>query len=362
MDRRTLLGTATALAAPAQAAGQGGAPARRATARLRLGHQHRHSPEWLDLLASLGVEAICSGMPSRTFDESWSVAGLSRLREQVERRKMQLAMIPLPMSSAAVERAESPHIMLGKSPERDREIDNVCRIIENAARVGIPAVKYNLTLLGVLRTARTPGRGAASYSTFRFAEARADGLTAAGRVEAEQLWERIDYFLKRVLPVAEANKIRMACHPHDPAIPGGRSFRGVPRVLGSPEGLKRFIGLSASPYHGLNFCQGTVSEMLQDPRNEILPLIRHFGERGRIFNVHFRNIRGRIGDFQETFPDAGDVDMLQALRAYRDCGYDGMIMPDHAPRIPGDDDSRQAFAFAFGYIRGLIQAVNSDSL
>jgi mannonate dehydratase len=47
--------------------------------------------------------------------------------------------------------------------------------------------------------------------------------------------------------------------------------------------------------------------------------------------------------------------MIRALRVYKDVGYDGMIMPDHAPRIAGDQGGRQAFAFEFGYIAALMQ-------
>jgi mannonate dehydratase len=88
--------------------------------------------------------------------------------------------------------------------------------------------------------------------------------------------------------VAEEHKVRMACHPHDPGMPRDKGFRGVHTVLGSVDGLKRFIEIRASPYHGLNFCQGTVSEMLQDPGREIFDVIRYFGSRRKIFNVHFR--------------------------------------------------------------------------
>ena len=141
----------------------------------------------------------------------------------------------------------------------------------------------------------------------------------------------------------------------------GQGYRGVHRVLGSVDGLKKFIALSSSPNHGLNFCQGTVSEMLKKPGEEIYDVIRYFGSRGRIFNVHFRNIKGGFGNFQETFPDNGDVDFIKAARVYKEVGYDGMLMPDHVPTIQGDTGKSQAFAYCFGYIQALIQLVNQES-
>jgi mannonate dehydratase len=39
-------------------------------------------------------------------------------------------------------------------------------MIQNAAKAGIPAVKYNMSILGVVRTDSTRGRGGARYSTF----------------------------------------------------------------------------------------------------------------------------------------------------------------------------------------------------
>jgi mannonate dehydratase len=139
-----------------------------------------------------------------------------------------------------------------------------------------------------------------------------------------------------------------------------RGYQGVACVLGSVAGLKRFVDTVPSPYHGLNFCQGSVAEMLKEPGKEIYDVIRYFGNRGKIFNVHFRNIRGGYLNFRETFPDDGDVDMPRALRVYKEVGYDGMIMPDHVPQIEGDAGGAQAFAFAFGYIQALIQVVNGE--
>jgi len=101
--------------------------------------------------------------------------------------------------------------------------------------------------------------------------------------------------------------------------------------------------------------------MLKDPGQEIFDVIRYFGSRKRIFNVHFRNIRGGFLKFQETFPDDGDVDFIHAIRVYKEVGYDGMLMPDHVPHIKGDPGGLQAFAYAFGYINALIQMVNREA-
>jgi mannonate dehydratase len=331
-------------------------------AKMKVGHQHYSSNEILTLLAAFGVNNICSALPSRKFDENWSVEGLTKLRERVESFGIKLEMVPLPLSSAYITRAENPNIMLGKSPERDREIDDICQMIRNAARAGIPALKYNMSILGVVRSESTKGRGGAIYSTFDYNKANHEPpLTEAGPVNEDVYWERITYFVKRVIPVAEEYKVRLACHPHDPGMPRDKGYRGVHTVLGNVEGLKRFVDIAPSKYHGLNFCQGTVSEMLQKPGEEIFDVIRYFGQRGKIFNVHFRNISGRFLNFRETFIDDGDVDMLKAMRVYKEIGYDGMMMPDHVPKIAGDTQGLQAFAFTFGYIKALIAAVSAES-
>jgi len=265
-------------------------------------------------------------------------------------------MVQLPLTSRPIEKQNSPHILLGESPKRDREIDSICRLIENLARAGIPAAKYNLNIIGIPRTGRESGRGGSRNDAFRWD--KADHNTApgpAGVVTEDENWQRIDYFLTRVVPVATANRVRLACHPHDPWTPPG--YKGVTRVLGTVDGLKRFVSMHESPYHGLNFCQGTVAEMLDDPGKEIFDVIRWFGTRHKIFNVHFRNIKGHKLSFVEVFPDEGDMDMVRALSVYQEVGYQYMLMPDHVPTIDARDASGTAFAFWYGYIRGLLDSL-----
>jgi mannonate dehydratase len=337
-------------------------PGRRRPVLMKAGHQHDHSEMTLRALAAFGVNHICSGAIGRKVEEEWSVEALLRLRKHVESFGLKLDCVPLPMSSREISLAEMPEILLAKDPERDRAIADICTMIRHAGQAGIPMVKYNLTFIGVVRTERTTGRGGVSLSTFDYAKGKQEPpLTEVGRITERIYWDRIDYFLKRVVPAAEEAKVKIALHPQDPGMPKGQGWRGVETVLGSVEGLKRFVETSASPYHGLNFCQGTVSEMLAKPGEEIYDVIRYFGSRGKIFNVHFRNIRGGFLKFQEVLPDDGDVDMPRALRTYREVGYDGMIMPDHVPQIVGDVGGQKAFAFCFGYIQALLQQLRAEA-
>ena len=261
------------------------------------------------------------------------------------------------LESSFIDKEKHPAIMLAQSPERDRDIESLQTFIKNCAQAGIPSIKYNMSILGVLRTGRITGRGDEMDHVWKLSDAHpATPLTKAGRVDADAFWERITYFLDRVIPVANEYKIRMACHPQDPGVPP-EGYQGVNRVLGTIDGLKKFITIQESPYHGLNFCQGTISEDLQNPGVEIFDVIRYFGTRKKIFNVHFRNIRGHRDNFVEVFPDEGDVDFVKAIRVYKEIGYPYMLMPDHVPLAAADPESLQSFAFCYGYIRGLIQSV-----
>ncbi|MBB3133943.1 mannonate dehydratase [Rhizobium pisi] len=307
------------------------------------------------IFAQLGVKHINADPPGKP--SSWTLADIERHRDKVESFGLILDMIQLPLPSQPIEKASYPDILLA-GPDRDRQIDAVCRLIEDVAAAGIPSVKYNLNLIGIPRTPDEPGRGGSMNASFRWEKTDQQAEPGlAGVLPEDENWERIDYFLERVVPVAESNRVRLACHPHDPYTPPG--YRGVTRVLGTVEGLKKFVLMRESPYHGLNFCQGSIGEMLENPREEIDDIIRWFGLRGKIFNVHFRNIRGGKLSFMETFPDEGDMDMVRSVRTYKEVGFKYMLMPDHVPTVSGKDPSATAFAFCYGYIAALLQALES---
>jgi mannonate dehydratase len=366
MKRRAFLSISglPVTAAAAAALNGGGAAAAKVKkplpAKMKLGCQSAPSNEvHFGYLARYGVRNVC-GYPEIAGDRLYAtVEELKRLRDLGDRHGIGIDCIAPPfLESSHIDKEKHGAIMLAQSPERDRDIESMQTLIKNCAAAGIPAIKYNMSLLGVVRSNPTKGRGDTLYSTWRLKDAKpGTPLTRAGVVNADQYWERITYFLDRVVPVANEYKVRMACHPHDPGVPP-EGYQGVNCVLGTVDGLKKFVAIRESAYHGLNFCQGTVSEMLQDPGKEIYEVIRYFGSRNKIFNVHFRNIRGKRDDFVEVYPDEGDVDLVRAIKVYREVGYAYMLMPDHVPQAPGDAYGLHSFAFCYGYIRALIQALD----
>ena len=241
-------------------------------------------------------------------------------------------------------------------PGRDREIEDVCESIQVIGEASVPVVEYTWSIVNVwghVPGRNTWGRGGARVKRFDYERVKDATAPPGEGTSGEEMWDRLLYFLERVIPAAEAAGVRLACHPHDPPPP---TLRGEARILGTVEGLTRLVDSIPSDANGLNFCQGTITEMGVD----VIETIRHFGERDKINHVHFRNVRGSVPRFDEVFVDDGDVDMLDAMRTYHEVGYKYALMPDHVPGMAGDTPrGHRARAHAIGYMRGLMQAVGA---
>ena len=286
----------------------------------------------------------------------WDIDDICREKDQHEKFGISMDMIPLPITGLK-------HIIYyGKSPERDREIDLACDMIRTAAKAEIPALKYNTCILPIDRTDPEPGRGGYYHTALRLDKIPKEfsqKLTDAGRVTREMFWERITYLLDRIVPVATEYKVRLANSQQDPPVPDG--YRGVDKTLNTVDGMKRFIEIHRGPYHGWNFCIGSIGEMLEDPASEICDVVRYFGERDTIFLVHYRNIIGKRYSFREALPDEGDMNMYLVMKALKQVGYSYMVVPDHVPYCPDSPAGRrEGYAFCFAYIKAMIQAVNDE--
>jgi len=332
--------TVTAFAAP---------PVQRQRVLMKVGCQNRTAKSMWPFLLRHGVRSICTSAPVGP-QGYWEVDTLRKLRDDADAAGLSVDAMQHGGLYQCVETGDV----------RERAIERVQRAIRAAGEAGLPCILYGIPICAIpFRSAPTPGRGGVSHPTFDLEKVLADpGKIRTNVISTDEMWERLTYVLERIVPAAREYKVRLACHPQDPPAPP-EVGRGTSVALGTVEGVKRFLSICESDYHGLCFCQGTFSEMLEKPGEEIYDVIRYFGMRKKIFTAHFRNIRGGRNKFMEVFPDEGDVDMFKAMQVFREVGYDGMLMPDHVPTHPDDPQALQAFAFCYGYINGLIQALKA---
>ena len=182
--------------------------------------------------------------------------------------------------------------------------------------------------------------------TWGAAEPGAEGVL----VSETEVWRRLDFFMQRVLPVAREAGVRLAFHPSDPPLP---LYRGVQQPFTNPDGLQRLLDRYDEPNVGLLFCLGTMQESGAD----MPAALRRFGEAGKLFAIHFRNVRGTVPRFEEVFQDEGDYDTVAQMRTLHEVRFDGFVMPDHYPGLLGDSEARDtARAWCVGYLRALAQA------
>lgn len=310
------------------------------------------SKENLEYNLRCGVKHLTGQVGKRSPDGGWDLDELKRMKDDCDKYGVTFEAI----------RMDSGYITLRKGPERDRALDSVIGNIQKASTVGVKIITHHWTVIPIRRNQKTPGRGGATYAGFKLEDdwkALPEGK--AGKVSSEDYWERITTFLQKVIPAAKQYGVRIACHPYDPpGLPFG--YQGAdnwdsPSVF---DGIKRYESIVDSPYNGFQLCLGTAAEGLKNPATEVLPIVQYLGERGKLYQVHMRNIRGGLHNFEEVYPDEGDMDLFQVMRVLRDVQFAGSICPDHMPRHPGDPGSLQSFAFGYGYIKALIQAVNSE--
>lgn len=240
---------------------------------------------------------------------------------------------------------------------RDEEIDELCQHVRNAGALGIPVVTYSwMTRFWWMRTdQRVPLRGGSLTTEYVHERSERGPVEEVDATESD-LWENLKYFLERVVPVAEEAGVKLALHPDDPPL---SPVRGVPRIITDPDAYGRVLDLYPSEANGISFCQGNVAAMGAD----VPETIHRFAD--SIHYVHFRDVCGDATSFVETWPDEGPTDMLAAMRAYHEIGFDGPMRPDHVPTMQGETNERPGYEmkgrlFAIGYVRGLLEAVEKN--
>jgi len=326
-------------------------------------------PSRLRFVKQLGVDDILlnlwgareAGYPNLplTGEKEWAFQNLLQLRNQIEDAGLRLnALENLPYEFY-------DKIMLG-AEGRDQQIEHVKNTIRNMGRAGIPRLGYNWMPNGVWRSSTSyPIRGGAESSAIDMTQLKEAPQTHDRQYSEQEMWDNYEYFLERVLPVAEEEDVTLALHPDDPPV---ESIGGIARPFRSPDNLERAMDFVPSDNHGLEFCLGNFSAMGADIPKEI----KRFGERGEIEYVHFQTISNELPTFHEVFVDQdGFYDPYEVISALDDVGFTGMIILGHAPKMEGDEQrlghadqasldvhsegwKEQGRAFTIGYLRGIL--------
>jgi len=250
-------------------------------------------------------------------------------------------------------------------PNRDEKVEQYKRYLRDLGRAGIPYTTYAHMGNGIWSTTPEKTRGGAAARAFDLNKAQEGHwagrlyqmpLTHGRRYTEEEIWDNFTRFIREVAPVAEEAGVRIGIHPDDPPVP---ELGGIPRcIFSSFEGYRRALEVADSPSVGMCFCVGCWLEGGELMGRDVLESIRYFGERGKVFKVHLRNVDAPLPHFVETFVDDGYMDMYKIVEVLREVGFNGVMIPDHIPRMA--NDPRVGTAYTIAYMKALLKRVNEE--
>ena len=325
----------------------------------------RISPDWLDrpkdlqFLKQIGVDVV-----DITLDMCPSYKNTGRLdRDDVERVAETVNNANLKVERANSLNSHTRAAFLGE-PDGEREIEN---LVHNIGLCG----EFDFSVVGVqcFQAGQFQGSGASDERLYSWVEGRGGythlkvdlrGALDKPRLEAapthEELWERTLKIYRAAIPAAEQAGVQIAMHGNDPPVP---SINGVPQILYDFDAFDRLFSEVPSEHNGMTFCVGTRYESGQS----VFEGIKRFGEQGKIFHVHFRNVKGTIpetGGYQEVIPDSGDLNMFEVARALHEVGYKGAIDYDHIMKLVTDGpEGREYIAYCVGQMHGYLDALRA---
>lgn len=317
--------------------------------RVALGQFNELTDEQVQFVKQCGCDDVLLNTPKLPGEERWEREDLIALRERAESAGLRLvALENVPVRFY-------DQIMLGL-PDRERQLENMQQTVRNMGQAGIPILGYHFMPNQVWRTSRdTPVRGGATATAFDMDLVRKAPLTHGRVYSEEEMWANYDWYLERMLPVCEEAGVRMALHPDDPPV---LALGGIPRLFRNFENFRRALEVHDSPMHGLDYCHGCWSEMRGG--EGVLESIRYFGERGRLFYIHLRDVLGTAENFTEVFLGDGNSDPVQVMKTLKEVGFRGFIIDDHVPHMVNDSPwCHRGRAWSTGYIKALLDAVNA---
>ena len=299
---------------------------------------------YLRKVTQMGADCIDGVSPPNVPGENYpDLDELLKIKKKVQSWGLQLNRVSLPT--------------LGERFMRDQdggeeELEAACKAIQVYGEAGVPVARTSFvrdTYPWMHRGTRPAHRGGYRFRAESVAMAE-DKSGPPPLEEQESWWAHVCKAYEKMVPVAEEYGVKLMMHPSDPPIPdspwGGLNYH-------------RLIDAFPSRQVGYLYCCGTRAEAGGSAL--VLDEINNYGRKGRIFEVHFRNVRGSLataGAFEEVLLDDGDMNMFKLVRELDRVGFDGCLNPDHVPALEGDGpDSGQGLGYSVGYIKALFAAL-----
>lgn len=295
-----------------------------------------------------GLQGIVSSLYDTPLGDVWPLERITALRDAA-------AVYNLKMDVVDSFRVHE-EIKLGK-PGREALIPQYIETLKNLAAAGVKIVCYNFMPVFDWTRTQMEYQLPDGSNTLSFEAAAVDRLDVSKGiiplpgigtkyppeklqamleeykdVTTEQMWSNLEYFLSKLVPVAEQLGLKLALHADDPP----RPVFGLPRIIKNIEDHRRVLSIIDSPANGLTLCSGTLGS---DLRNDVPSFINEFAARQRVHYVHLRNVKVfENGDFYESAhpTQCGSLDMAEILKALHDAKFEGYARPDHGRMIWGE--------------------------
>ncbi len=326
------------------------------TPKLSMVISQKASVEEMKQLKQLGVNWVHMGGPG----VPWTVESLKEIMDRFSAEGLSISNMMIGGISNSV---------YGR-PERDEDIRKIQDSLEAAGKAGLPVVEYNFYVTRFMGGYYLKeGRGGSGMTAFKKSGQDAPPVENTGTFTEDQLWANLEYFLKKVIPVAEKAGVRLAVHPNDPPLPVSH---GSPQILKNFNDWKRLFDLVDSPFNGMTYDCGVTREIGEDP----LEVLKYMGNKDRVNHIHFRNVTVQkpSEEYVEVFYDEGQVNMFAIMKEIFRQGYTRAINPEHPRALNYDLEHPRGIttwrqypggggyageAYDVGYTRAMMQAVMS---
>ena len=245
-----------------------------------------------------GVTSIVWALHNKMPGEIWEIDEIQKVADQIHAYGFDMDVV----ESVNVH----DDIKIGL-PTRDKYIENYKQCIRNLSKFGVKVICYNfMPIFDWTRTDLFHPVG--------------DGSTALF-YEKDKI--KGDY-------KAMAEYIMSFTEKYNMTFPGWEPERMAKLLVDEPS-IDRFLKMVDDPYNCLTLCTGSLNA---NPNNNCAEIIRKHCDRiafGHVRNIHhFPN-----GDFSEAAHRdcCGETGIIEVMRAYHDCGFEGYIRPDHGRQL-----------------------------